>query len=129
MSGLVDETSIRVYVSHFDAESVKWAVFRFVIWFLRNGAILALADPTGKVEWRLFCNGLDASSLGATKQKTPTNEAGVFEILDRGAVLFCWLGLFQANNAVAIFPLAALSEQFDTFESLQYVAFYRGCAG
>ena len=62
-------------------------------------------------------------------KKTPTNEAGVFEILDRGAVLFFWLGLFQANNSVAIFPLAALFEQFDTFESLQYVAFYRGCAG
>ena len=51
------------------------------------------------------------------------------KFLIEGGFLFCWLGLFQANNAVAICPLAALFEQFDTFESLQYVAFYRGCAG
>ena len=50
MSGLADEPLIRAYVSICDAESVKWAVFRFVIWFLRKGAILALADPAGEAE-------------------------------------------------------------------------------
>jgi len=60
-------------------------------------------------------------------KKTPTQWAGVFEILYyRRAALFGWLGLFQADDSVAIFPFATLSEQFDSFESLQYVAFYRG---
>ncbi len=42
--------------------------------------------------------------------------------------LFGWLGLFKADNAVACFPFTALSEEFDAFESLQYIAFYGGAA-
>lgn len=64
-----------------------------------------------------------------TNKKRQPMRLAFSKFLIEGGFLFCWLGLFQANNAVAICPLAALFEQFDTFESLQYVAFYRGCAG
>ena len=44
-------------------------------------------------------------------------------------VLDCRLGLAQAGNAVARFPLIALLEQLDSLKTLEHIPFAAQCGG
>ena len=41
-----------------------------------------------------------------------------------GSGLFFRFGLTEAGDAIAFLPLAALAEQFDAFETLEYITLH-----
>ncbi len=52
--------------------------------------------------------------------------AGVFLKREKESILFFGLGLAEADDALALFPLTALLEKLDAFEPLQYGALGAG---